>query len=206
MDDSLYYEAEIESLFQEIRERRNKIIELLKARPKPAMKSWELYDHSNTRRELADLFGENEDLIVIHNMGIRCSYCTMWADEINGVLGHLSRRAAIVMVNPDSIETQKAFAESRGWNIPMLTDRDHRFTHEMGFSNENDGKYSELPGYSTFHRSPDGSIERIGYDWFGPGDNYSSVWHFFELLKDGDSGWNPEFDYDPRKMASETLA
>ncbi|TVS08776.1 MAG: DUF899 domain-containing protein, partial [Phycisphaerales bacterium] len=29
---------------------------------------------------LADLFAGKRDLLIIHNMGKRCSYCTMWAD------------------------------------------------------------------------------------------------------------------------------
>ncbi len=38
---------------------------------------------------LLDLFGEQEMLLAIHNMGQGCRYCTLWADGFNGLLAHL---------------------------------------------------------------------------------------------------------------------
>ena len=35
---------------------------------------------------LSTLFGAKDDLIVIHNMGRKCPYCTMWADGFDGIL------------------------------------------------------------------------------------------------------------------------
>lgn len=31
---------------------------------------------------LSALFGERDELIVIHNMGSKCAYCTLWADGL----------------------------------------------------------------------------------------------------------------------------
>jgi predicted dithiol-disulfide oxidoreductase (DUF899 family) len=61
--------------------------------------------------QLSDLFGEHEDLIVIHNMGVSCPYCTLWADGFNGLIRHLEDRAAFVMVSPDPPDIQKEFAK-----------------------------------------------------------------------------------------------
>ena len=33
---------------------------------------------------LLDLFGQQDTLLVIHNMGQGCRYCTLWADGLNG--------------------------------------------------------------------------------------------------------------------------
>jgi len=195
-DESLYRTQEIERLHQEIRDRRKRIIELLREPSFPVTKQYALYDWNNNRVNIADLFGDKEDLILIHNMGKGCTYCTLWADEINGVRHHLENRAALVMVNPNPIEVQKEFAKSRGWGFKILSDRDMQFSTDMGFSLEKEGKRYAQPGYSTFHKNPDGTVVRTGYDEFGPGDMYSSVWHFFELLQDGDNGWEPQYRYE----------
>lgn len=193
---SLYRKPEIEALIQEIQLKRNQIIEMLKQDPQTIEKQYSFVDWSNRRVPLVELFGDKEDLIVIHNMGKGCVYCTLWADEINGIREHLADRASLVVINPNSIEVQKAFAASRGWQFKMLSDQDMDFTYEMGFALEKEGKRYAQPGFSTFHRDASGMITRIGYDEFGPGDQYSSVWHFFELLKDGAKEWEPEYAYE----------
>ena len=192
----LYRKPEIEQLFQEIQAKRNQIIELLKQNPQQIDRQYSFIDWSNQRVPLADLFGEKDDLIVIHNMGKGCVYCTLWADEINGIRDHLSNRASLVVINPNKIEVQKEFAASRGWQFKMLSDADMDFTYDMGFALEKEGKRFAQPGFSTFHRDASGTITRIGYDEFGPGDQYSTVWHFFDLLKDGSKEWEPEFEYE----------
>ena len=89
---------------------------------------------------------------------------------------HLEDRAAFAIVSPDSPETQRAFAEGRGWPFRMASNGDSGFTAAMGFSSEKDGKTSHRPGYSTFAKQDDGSITRVGHDFFGPGDAYCSLW------------------------------
>lgn len=192
---SLYRDPELETLFQEINDRRIKVIELLKKNQQKIEKPYALTDWNNNAVHFTDLFGEKEDLIVIHNMGKGCTYCTLWADEINGIRGHLEDRASLVVVNPNPIEVQKEFAASRGWKFRMLSDSDMTFTYDMGFALDKDGKRYAQPGFSTFHKAADGTITRIGYDEFGPGDNYSSLWHFLDLLKDGAKDWEPQYSY-----------
>src|SRR5437764_13754977 len=68
---------------------------------------------------LSELFGDQEYLFVIHNMGKACPACTMWADGFNGVLPHLENRAAFVVSSPDDPPTQRAFAAERGWRFRM---------------------------------------------------------------------------------------
>ena len=44
-------------------------------------------DHGTTT--LTDLFGGRDTLLVIHNMGQGCRYCTLWGDGISPFLPHL---------------------------------------------------------------------------------------------------------------------
>jgi predicted dithiol-disulfide oxidoreductase (DUF899 family) len=139
---------------------------------------------------LSELFGDQEYLFLIHNMGRGCPHCTMWADGFNGVLPHLASRAAFVLSSPDDPETQRAFAAGRGWNFRMVSHRGTSFAVDMGYRNE-DGW---LPGVSVFRRVGD-KIFRVSDAPFDRGDDFCSVWHFLDLLPGGAAGWRSQFSY-----------
>ncbi|MHA1513621.1 MAG: DUF899 family protein [Candidatus Hodarchaeales archaeon] len=141
---------------------------------------------------LSELFHDKEDLIVIHNMGKHCAYCTMWADGFNGVLPHIQDRTSFVVISPNSPVIQKEFSDSRGWKFSMVSAQSSTFIKDMGFELE-DGKY--MPGVSFFHKDNKGKIIRTGKDFFGPGDVYSSPWQLFKFLKRGINNWSPKLSY-----------
>ncbi len=138
---------------------------------------------------LSALFGEHKDLIVIHNMGASCSYCTLWADGFNGVLPHLNNRAGFVVVSPDAPDVQESLAKSRGWNFTLVSDT-QSFTTAMGYRSTD----SVTPGFSTFRKEGD-VIRRVGHASFGPGDPYSGIWHLFAMLDGGVAKWGPKAAY-----------
>jgi predicted dithiol-disulfide oxidoreductase (DUF899 family) len=141
--------------------------------------------------KLSELFGSKPDLIVIHNMGTGCRYCTLWADGFNGVRSHLESRAGFVVVSPDKADAQRAFAESRGWKFRMASGQGSTFIEDMGFR----GEKSWRPGVSTFAREG-GKIYRVAKASFGPYDPFCGVWHLMGLLQDGEDGWEPQYRYD----------
>ena len=130
---------------------------------------------------LSELFGDHEDLIVIHNMGVACSHCTMWADGYNGIHQHVISRAGFVVSSPDRPGVQKKFAESRGWKFPMVSHAQSSFAADMGYVSASGGW---LPGVSVFRRDG-GSITRVSDTGFSPGDDFCSLWHFFDMLPGG---------------------
>jgi len=144
---------------------------------------------------LSGLFGGKPDLILVHNMGSRCPYCTLWADGLNGVAAHLQDRAAFVVCSPDVPEKQREFASGRGWRFRMVHDPGSAFTRAMGYVEDRGGRVSHLPGVSTFRRRPEGTIHRVAHAPFGPGDPYCGAWHLFDLLEGGTGGWEPRFRY-----------
>lgn len=141
---------------------------------------------------LASLFGSGPDLLVVHNMGKSCPYCTLWADGFVGFAGHLADRAPFVLSSPDQPAVLKEFSQSRGWNYPVVSHAGTTFAKDMGFEPE-PGKF--MPGVSAFRKNHDGTIVRTGADQFGPGDDYCSVWGLFDLFKDGAEGWEPKYSY-----------
>ena len=156
------------------------------------VKDYIFKDWKNNPVKLSNLFGDKENLILIHNMGMQCPYCTMWADGFNGVLQHLEDRASFVVVSPDNPETQKAFAKSRNWKFTMLSAEGSSFNRDMDFESK---KGEPMPGVSVFQKTNEGKILRTAKEKFGPGDKYCIVWHFFDLLHKGSNGWEPKFKY-----------
>ena len=185
---------QISQLQREIAEKTKALAALRQSRPQEPVEDYTLQDASGGV-SLSALFGAKQDLIVIHNMGRGCPYCTLWADGLNGMRGHLEDRAALVLCSPDTPDVQAAFASERGWGFRMVSNGDAGFTADMGFSSEKDGRTYQMPGYSTFRKHEDGSITRVASDVFGPGDVYCGVWHMFELLDGGTGDWQPKFAY-----------
>jgi len=189
-------EQQLEALWKEVQERLEQIRVIQKAHVRSVVNDVEFAAVDGKSIKLSELFGNKTDLIFVHNMGRSCTYCTLWADGLNGVAQHLRNRAAFVVGSPDSPEIQREFAGSRGWDFPMVSVAVNNFTKEMGFAIEREGKTFYLPGYSTFSKSADGTMTRVGKDFFGPGDMYAGIWHIFENLEDGAGNWQPRYRYD----------
>jgi len=187
----------IAELGREIMEKAQELHRLRLQQPPEAVEDFVLAGPDGDALRLSDLFGDRKDLIVVHNMGAGCPYCTLWADSFNGLRAYFEDRTAFVVVSPDEPERQKGFAESRGWKFRMASDRDLRFTKAMGFwgsYGEGAGGEGPWPGFSTFRKGEDGSVERVASDFFGPGDLYLGLWHMFSVLDRGVDGWQPAFN------------
>src|ERR1041385_3981634 len=86
---------------------------LAKLRRRVPLKHVEDYLLTTTQGRLvkiSQLIGKKDELILIHNMGTSCPYCTMWADGFNGELHHIENRAAFVVETPNAPSVQRKFA------------------------------------------------------------------------------------------------
>ena len=142
------------------------------------------YEFTGTKGavRLSSLFDEHDDLILIHNMGVSCPLCTLWADGYNGIHQHVVRRAAFAVTSPDAPEVQQKIASSRGWVFPMVSHAGTTFAADMGYQGES-GDW--LPGVSVFRRDAQGRIVRVADTSFSPGDDFCTLWHFFDLMSAG---------------------
>lgn len=84
--------------------------------------------------KLSELFGDKDELILVSNMGKSCRYCTLWADNYNGIVKPLNDRAAFAVVSPDSVDVQKEFANARGWNFLMVSHQNNTWAKDFGFN------------------------------------------------------------------------
>jgi predicted dithiol-disulfide oxidoreductase (DUF899 family) len=175
---------------QEIDGIRKKMREAL-AVTEPQVVSDYTFSTLNGPVALSALFGKHDDLIVVHNMGISCPACTMWADGYNGVHHHVTARTAFVLSSPDAPDVQKKFADSRGWKFLMVSHQGSTFAADMGYRSP-EGKW--WPGLSVFKREG-GRILRVSDTQLGPYDDFCSVFHLFDLLPGGTGQWRPQFSY-----------
>ena len=147
---------------------------------------------------LTELFGDHEDLMVVHNMGVSCPGCTLWADGYNGIHQHVTSRAAFVVSSPDAPEVQRKFAASRGWVFPMVSHMGNSFAEDMGYRTAT----RLLPGMSVFKLKAN-KILRVSDVTWSPGDDFCTIWHMFDLLPEGPAGWMPKLRYSADTAAQE---
>jgi predicted dithiol-disulfide oxidoreductase (DUF899 family)/predicted enzyme related to lactoylglutathione lyase len=178
---------EIAQLEKEILEKKKQLAELKKNIKGEMVENYHFTTFQNKTVSLEELFEEMDELIVIHNMGSSCSYCTMWADGFNSVFHHIRRKAAFVVSSPDTPEVQENYAAERRWAFPMVSTKGTSFTEDTGFTNE--GEY--YPGVTVFTKDKEGSIYRHAKSYFGPGDDFCSVWPLFDLLPSGYADYRP---------------
>lgn len=185
----------IAALEAEIRERQAELAKLRRARPRETVGEYRFRGPAGATITLLELFGNHDDLLVVHNMGTSCHHCTLWADGFNGLVEHLENRTAFVVISPDSPVTQQAFAEQRGWRFRMLSNGDSSFTEDMGFLREHEGSMRPFPGVSAFRRGAAPTVERVAYADFAEGDPYCAAWHLFALLPERATAWTPRSTY-----------
>lgn len=189
-------EQELDSIEIQIETLQAKRAELLQ---KEALivqvQEYDFKDTNGNNINLSSLFKDKNTLVLVHNMGSGCSYCTLWADGFNGIVNHLNDAFSFVVVSPDTVDAMKDFAISRDWKFTMISSNGTSFFEEMGFAHMKEGKLYYTPGYSVFKKNEDGSISRVSMDYFGPGDSYSSIWHILNFIP-GQGNWSPKKVYN----------
>ena len=125
---------------------------------------------------LLDLFGEKDKLLLIHNMGQGCRYCTLWADGFNGFLPHLESTISVVLVSKDAPQLQRKFANSRGWRFRLASHGGGEYIQEQSVMKDS----NNMPGAVVYERDGD-KIYRKNDCVFGPGDIYCSMWSLLGL-------------------------
>jgi len=178
---------DIQELSKAVFEAKDKLRQAIKDLPPEPVEDWILQNTDASPVKLSQLFGDKSELLVVHNMGKHCNYCSLWADGFIGHANHIEERCAFVLCSNDDPQTTAAFAKERGWNYRCISGKDSGFAEAMGYRTA-DGA---LPGVSAFHKQPDGSIVRTGHAPFGPGDDFCPVWPFMDLIKDGYADWQP---------------
>lgn len=188
---------EIAQLEQQLAELTTKLHKLHSELPGEEVKNY-TFETAEGAVTLRDLFGDKDKLLVIHNMGQACRYCTLWGDGINPFVPHLESALAVAMVSKDSPSAQRTFANSRNWRMRMVSHGGGEYMHEQVSV---DGA-NNMPGAVVYERHGN-MILRKASTFFGPGDLYCSQWQFLGLAGISVEDWTPQYSYWQRPTVME---
>ncbi len=180
---------EIAELEQQIFELTTKLHELRRSQRGSEVPNYTFATPSG-ENSLLDLFAGREQLLVIHNMGQGCRYCTLWADGFNGLLPHLESTLSVVLVSRDPPQLQRQFANARGWRFRLASHGGGDYIVEQSVV----AGSGNMPGAVLYERDG-GTIRRRNACVFGPGDLYCSAWHVLALAGIGEPEWTPQYRY-----------
>jgi predicted dithiol-disulfide oxidoreductase (DUF899 family) len=180
---------EITALEAQIFQLTTRLQELRKANPASPVPNY-TFDTQSGQASLLELFGDRDRLMLIHNMGQGCRWCTVWADGFNGILPHLESAMSVVLVSRDSPEVQRRFANSRGWRFRLASHGGGDYIREQSAQAGMDNG----AGVVVYERKGE-TIMRKNSAVFGPGDLYCSLWHLLALAGMGEDEFTPQFNY-----------
>lgn len=194
--------AQIRELQDQVKKLKEQISSLRQELPPEIVSVDYEFQTSFKPKKLSELFGDKSSLIVIHNMGQKCSYCTLWLDAIEGFYHHLAEFASLYVASPDSGEVQMQFKIGRDYHFPFVSTAGTTFTKDMGFASD-DG--SLLPGFSVFTKDSSGRISRISSDEFYPHDDYCGIWNILSHIPESKrASWAPKLAYDSQNPSGIT--
>ena len=139
---------------------------------------------------LRELFAGQDKLLAIHNMGQGCRFCTLWADGLNPFVPHLESTMAVVLLSKDDPQTQRRFANSRGWRFRTASHGGGDYIREQTVLEGQEN----MPGMVCYELRGD-KIYRKNACVFGPMDLYCSMWHVLGLAGLDEGGWTPQYNY-----------
>ena len=180
---------DISGIEKQIFELTKKLNELRKSSPGNEVQNYS-FSTQDGDTTLLDMFGENDRLLLIHNMGQGCRYCTLWADGINGFLPHLESAMSVFLVSKDAPALQRSFANSRDWRFRLASHGGGAYANEQTVM-KGEGN---MPGAVVYERSGD-TITRKNAAIFGPGDQFCSMWSLLGLAGLDEAGWTPQYKY-----------
>jgi len=188
--------SEIQDVEQQIFELTVKLNELRKSNGGDEVRNYS-FATIDGETDLLSMFGDKKQMLVIHNMGQACRYCTLWADGFNGFLKHLESVMSVVLVSKDAPEMQRQFANSREWRFRLASHGGGDYISEQTVIEGS----SNMPGAVVYERDGD-TITRKNRCAFGPGDIYCSMWSLLGLAGLGEEEWTPQYAYwkRPEKM------
>ena len=156
-----------------------------------AMQDYELTRHDGSTVRLSEMFGEHSQMVLVHNMGFACKYCSLWADGFNGYFHHLEsgeygQRAKFLLVSNDRPDQQLAGASQRGWKFDMLSCRDTSLSMDWGYARADGDKLNYSPGMMIVEKNGDGTLRCHQQTGICPGDSLMGLFHIFIRLPDTD--------------------
>src|SRR5262245_28370756 len=138
-----------------------------------------VFDTTEGKKTLAELFGRNSQLIIHHfmwrwDLGQGCVGCSFEADHAEGALVHLTNHdVSYVRVSRAPLNDLLAYKKRMGWTAEWVSSHgsDFNFDYHVSFTKDELAKgevyynyqmtkdgYEELPGLSVFMKNDAGEV------------------------------------------------
>ena len=138
-----------------------------------------VFDTTDGKQTLADLFGRNSQLIIHHfmwrwDLGQGCVSCSLEADHAEGALVHLENHdVSYVRVSRAPLAELEAYKKRMGWTAKWVSSHgsDFNFDYHVSFTKDELAKgevyynyqmtkdgFDELPGLSVFTKDEAGNV------------------------------------------------
>jgi predicted dithiol-disulfide oxidoreductase (DUF899 family) len=140
-----------------------------------------VFDTTEGKKTLSELFGDNSQLIVHHfmwrhDLDMGCVSCSLEADHAEGALVHLENHdVSYVRVSRAPLAKLEAYKKRMGWKAKWASSyaNDFNFDYHVSFSDDemakdhlyynyqmikNEFGVNELPGLSVFFKDKDGAV------------------------------------------------
>lgn len=201
---------------KEFTRRRDALSAARRSLPMVKIEKEYVFDGTDGKETLADLFDGRSQLIVYHFMlgpdwGEGCKSCSYLADHFDGANLHLPHRdVTLVVVSRAPLSEIQAYQKRMGWKFKWLSayGNDFNFDYHVSFTpkEEKKGKVNynyetqefisdELPGLSVFYKDDDGNVFHT-YSAYARGlDILVGTYNFLDLVPRGRDE-NPESTMD----------
>jgi len=184
---------------------RDNLSEARRALPWVKVEKNYVFEGSNGRETLADLFAGKSQLIIYHFMlgpgwVQGCPSCSFLADHFDGAAIHLAHRdVALVVVSRAPPAEIEAYKKRMGWKFKWVSSYDNDFNHDFHVSftkdelangaeyNYSTGKIpsEELPGLSAFIKNESGVVLHT-YSAYARGlDTLIGAYNFLDMAPKG---------------------
>jgi predicted dithiol-disulfide oxidoreductase (DUF899 family) len=189
-----------------------------------------VFDAPDGKKRLADLFGDNSQLVVYHfmwrwDLGQGCVSCSFLGDHFDGANVHLANHdVSFVAISRGKLEDIAAYKKRLGWKFALISSygSDFNFDYGVSFTEEQlkgqvnynyrdiDGKnaLNELPGLSVFYKDENGDVFHT-YSSYARGlDILLGAYNFLDMTPKGrnekhNMSWIKRNDeYESRPAAS----
>ena len=157
---------------------------------------WEAVEHRYVfetmrgRASLADLFGQQSQLVVYHFMfdptkTAGCKHCSFWADNFDKTLVHLAQRdVAFVAVSRAPMAKIAAFEKRMGWSFPWVScGEEGRFNRDFHASfTEAEAEHGAVYNYK---KQPVGGRDREAISVFYKDPSSGAIVHTYSAYARG---------------------
>jgi predicted dithiol-disulfide oxidoreductase (DUF899 family) len=174
-----------------------------------------VFEGSEGRRTLSELFDGRSQLIVYHFMfppewDEGCKSCSFWADNFDPNVVHLQARdVTMVSVSRAPYEQLAAYKRRMGWGFDWFSSAETDFNYDLGVSftpedEQREGAYNygsqapgmpEREGFSVFYKDADGQVFHT-YSAYARGiDLMNTAYNYLDVVPKGrdEEGGRPQF-------------